>query len=201
VSGGVRFTEQMRGFHTPGAPAYDAGYLAGRRDWSHLAFELTIGTDDLDAVLADPRHRMTATGWVRCKAVSAADLPVTGGEFELFSPGSSPGRRRMGYRLPLDTPAGPMTLLGFKDVGDDRGIDAWPDTTTLFTRLVHGDAGFDAPVAGEYSRGILRLGPVMLARQLTTFRGSPVAIARFGAFFLGQLLHGYVSRRRTEVPP
>jgi hypothetical protein len=200
VSGGVRFTEQMRGFHTPGAPAYDAGYLAGRRDWSHLAFQLTIGTDDLDAVLEDPWHRMTARGWVRCKALSAADLVVRDGEFQLFSPGSSRGRRVMRYRLPVQTPGGRMTLLGFKDVGDDRGIDLWPDTTSLFTRLVRGDADCDAPVALEYSRGILRLGPVMFARQMTTFRGDPLTAARFGAFFLAQLLHRYGSRSRTEVP-
>ena len=198
--GAVRFTERMRGFHTPGAPAYDAGYLAGRRDWRHLSFELTIGTDDLDAVLADRRHRMAASGSVRCTSLSAADLVVAAGEFELFSPGTSRARRRMRYRLPLTTPVGPMTLLGYKDVGDDRGVDVWPDTTTLYTRLVCGEAGFDAPIADEYSRGILRLGPAMFARQLTTFRGNPVAVARFGAFFLSQLLHRYGSRPRTEVP-
>ena len=195
----VRFTEEMRGFHTPGSPAYDAGYVTGRRNWDRLSFRLTIGTEDLAAVLADPVHRMTATGHVRCKALSATDLPVGAGTFDLFAPGTGPRRSLMRYRLPLQAPDGPMTLLGSKDVGDDRGLDPWSDTTTLFTRLVHGDADFDAPVAAEYSRGILRLDLRMLAAQMTTFRGTPAGIARFGSFFLAQLGRTYGRRPRTDA--
>jgi hypothetical protein len=196
----ARFTEQMRGFHTPGAFAYDAGYVTGRRHWNRLGFELTIGTDDVAAALSDPLHVMTATGYVRCKELSAADLPVHDGTFNLLSPGSSRDRRLMRYRLPIDTPDGPMTLLGFKNVGNDHGFDSWSDTTTLYTRLVHGEADFDAPINEEYSRGMLRLNLAMFSRQLLTFRGTPAGIARFGVFFLDQLLRTYAHRPRLEVP-
>ena len=196
----ARFTEQMRGFHTPGAPAYDAGYVTGLRDWNRIGFQLTIGSDDLAAMLDDPLHPMTATGWLRCTALSASDLPVQAGTFNLFSPGSSRQRHLMRYRLPVQTPDGPMTLLGFKMVGNDRGFDLWPDTTTLYTRIVHGDADFDAPVSSEYSRGILRLNLAMFSRQMLTFRGTPLGLARFGAFFGRQLLRTYARRPRTEVP-
>ena len=27
--GSARFTEEMHGFHTPGSPAFDAGYVTG----------------------------------------------------------------------------------------------------------------------------------------------------------------------------
>jgi cholesterol oxidase len=190
----------MRGFHTPGAFAYDAGYITGRRDWNRLAFELTIGSDDVGAALSDPEHVMTATGYVRCKALSAADMPVHDGTFNLFSPGSSRDRRLMRYRLPINTPEGPMTLLGVKNVGNDPGFDSWSDTTTLYTRIARGDADFDAPISADYSRGILRLNLPMFAHQLLTFRGTPAGIARFGAFFAGQLLRTYAHGPRPEVP-
>ncbi|MHA3703852.1 hypothetical protein ACXR2U_16900 [Jatrophihabitans sp. YIM 134969] len=198
--GAAWFTEGMRGFHRPGAPAYDAGYWTGLRDGHRLAFRLTIGTDDVGAALADPEHRMRATGSVRCAAIQAADLPVTDGEFQLFAPDSGAGRHLMRYRLPFATPTGPMTLLGHKLVGNDRDFDLWPDTTTLFTRIVHGDQGFDAPAGSEYTRGILRLNAPMFARQMTTFRGDPAGIGRFGAFFGGGLLRTYARRPRAEVP-
>lgn len=198
--GSARFTEQMKGFHTPGAPAFDAGYWTGRRDWNRLGFQLTIGTDDVEAALADPEHRMAATGWVRCAALTAADLPVTAGEFQLFSPGAAADRHLMRYRLPIEAPDGPMTLLGHKEVGNDRGFDLWPDTTTLYTRLVHGYLDADAAPATEFSRGILRLDAVMFSRQLLTMRGTPGGLARFGGFFGASLWRTYAHRPRTEVP-
>lgn len=198
--GSARFTEQMHGFHTPGAPAFDAGYVTGQRDWNRLGFRLTIGTDDVEAALADPDHRMTATGWVRCAALTASDLAVDHGEFELFSPGAGRDRHLMRYRLPVQGPDGPLTLLGHKEVGNDRGFDLWPDTTTLYTRVVHGHLDFDAPASAEYTRGILRLDAAMFSRQLLTMRGTPGGITRFGAFFGGNLLRTYGRRPRTEVP-
>ena len=200
----VEFTEEMKGFYTPGAPAYDAGYVTGQRDWNRLMFHLTIRTDDVAALLRDPRHRMAASGFVRCRALGAPDLPVRDGTFELFAPSPEPRRLVMRYRLPFDSDLGPMTLLGFKDVGNDGGLDAWPDTTTLYTRLVRGhlaDRAEPAKPDDEYARGILRLDALMFGRQLTTFRGGPVDVGRFGAFFLARLLTVYGRRPRVEVRP
>lgn len=196
----VEFTEQMKGFYARGAPAYDTGFVTGQREWNRLMFQLTIGTDDLRSVLADPEHRMSAHGFVRCRELGAADLPVTDGEFHLFAPGRAPGRLLMRYRLPFEGNRGPMTLLGFKDVGNDGGIDAWPDTTTLYTRLVAGtDVGLDHSEADEFARGVLRLDAPMFARQLTTFRGSVVDIARFSLFFATRLVQVYGRRAPLEV--
>lgn len=195
----VRFTETMSGFYTVGAPAYDTGEVVGQRDWNRLSFRLTIRTDDLDAVLHDPDHRMQATGTVLCKEFCPVGLPVHDGTFDLFAPADSVGRYLMRYRLPFSATTGPMTLLGYKDVGDDWGIDPWPDTTTLYTRLVRGTADHDAGVDTEHARGILRLGALAFARQLTTFRGSPTGVARFGAFFANRMLAAYGGPRRK--PP
>src|SRR5262249_39683355 len=123
----VRFTEEMKGYYTPGSPAYDAGYVTGQRDWNQLMFHLTIGTDDVAALLSDPEHRMVVEGFVRCRALGQADMEVTGGEFDLFAPGTSAGRLVMRYQLFFESNEGPMTLLGYKDVGNDPGLDAWKD--------------------------------------------------------------------------
>lgn len=199
----VEFTEEMKGFYTPGAPAYDAGEVTGERDWNRLMFHLTIGTSDLGAALRDPCHSMGARGFVRCRALGAADHPVRGGRFDLFAPSQVPGRLLMRYRLPFDSDLGPMTLLGHKDVGNDGGFDAWPDTTTLFTRLVRGTVDHDHPddAGDEYARGILRLDAAMFARQLTTYRGSLLDITRFNVFFLRRLLSVYGRPPRLEVRP
>jgi cholesterol oxidase len=196
----VAFTEEMKGFYTPGAPAYDTGYVTGQRDWNRLMFHLTIGTDALSGVLTDPRHRMRAEGYVRCRELGGADLPVKDGVFELFAPSTAAGRLEMRYRLPFDSDLGPMTLVGFKDIGNDAGFDAWPDTTTLYTRLLRGTWTSGEPSDDdEYARGILRLDALMFARQLSTFRGGPLDLIRFGGFFLSRLLVTYGRAPKVEV--
>ena len=195
----VRFTERMAGHYAVKAPAYDTGEVVGQRDWNRLAFRLTIGTDNLDEVLRDPRHRMRATGTVSCKEFSPVDIPVHDGSFDLFVPTTNTGRYLMRYRLPFETSDGPVTLLGHKDVGDDWGVDMWSDTTTLYTRLVRGVADHDADADIEHARGILRLDALAFARQLTTFRGTAPGIARFGIFFLNRLRAAYGGPRRR--PP
>jgi hypothetical protein len=193
------FTENMTGHYTRGAQAYDAGDVAGQRDWNPVSFRLTIGTDDLRSVLKDPDHRMpVADGIIRCKEFSPMDMDVENGTFDLFTRGGA-GRYLMRYRLPFRTEDHqPMTLLGFKEVGDDWGFDMWTDTTTLFTRIMHGTADHDAGTDQEHARGILRLNALMFARQLTTFRGTAVGIGRFGAFFMHRLLDAYSGPRRKR---
>lgn len=198
----VAFTEEMAGFYTPGAPAYDAGYVTGQRDRNPLMFRLTVRTDDVARMLADPDHRMTASGVVRCPELGAADMPVTRGTVDLLAPGRLPGRLAMRYRITFDSDRGPMTLLGVKDVGDDRGVDVWTDTTTLFTRLVPAaDADLDHSADDEFARGILRLTASMFARQLTTLRGHPLGLVRFGWFFAGRLLAVYGRPSAVEIRP
>src|SRR3954471_2011925 len=181
----VRFTEEMRGWYAPKAPAYEAGYHTGKLDGCTLGFHLTIGTDHLSGMLADPQHPAEADGTVSCPPLGAADAAVQGGVFNLFAPGVAPGRLGMRYRLPFDAADGSRyTLLGFKDVAHDQPWDLWSDTTTLYTRLVRGDAAsFDDDTA-EVGRGILKLDAKMFARQLSTFRGRPPKVARFSWNFL-----------------
>lgn len=199
----VRFTEEMSGWYAPRAEAYEGGYHTGRLDGNVLGFHLTIGTDDLPAMLQDPQHRAAAVGTVSCPTVGDGPLPVEGGEFQLFSPGTAPGRLAMRYWLPFHGRDGsPYVLSGFKDVAHDRPRDLWPDTTTLFTRLLRGAATEDADGAApeEVGRGILTLDAAMFARQITTFRGRPAMVARFSWNFLANLTRVYAHRIESPVP-
>jgi cholesterol oxidase len=80
-------------------------------------------------------------------------------------------------------------------VQDDPDYDIWADTTTLYITLYNGDSA-RGPVVGK---GILRLTPVDLMHELSTFQVLNArnelqrlkACAQFGEFFAGQLFQTY----------
>jgi cholesterol oxidase len=196
----VKFTEEMAGFVCLGAPDYAAGWHNGKEAGTRLMFHLTISTPDLAAFLADPEHLCDATGWIGAPLFGGDKLPLVRGRFHLFAPGLSPGRSVMRYRLWFTSKEGdPLTLLGFKDVGNDPGLDAWRDTTCLYTRILEGhvEPDQDDDVA-ERARGLLVIEPRMFARQLTTFRGHPAAVVRFGWMFARSLASIYWNRPRPR---
>jgi len=199
----VRFTEEMAGHLAFGEASFDEGHQRGLATRTTLRFHLTIETPAIDRFVADPEHEATATGWVRCDALGGKQ-PVEQGRFNLFVATERPGERHMRYRLHFrDGVGNPLTLVGHKVVFDDPGFDLWPDTTTLFTRVLGGhveaDGDDEAPIIAS---GILRITPWSFARQLTTFRargagavGNVTALVRFGRLFLGELWQVYVSPR------
>ena len=202
----LAFTETMHGHVTPGATDPATGAAAAGRQG--LRFKLTIGTDDLDAFLRLPEHQATAAGTVSGDAFGA-DRPVEGGWFNLFVSGDDPHRKQMRYRLFFqDTEGRPFTLVGVKQVNDDRGPDVWKDTTTLYTHVYQGHlAAGQENDAALWGAGILVLNEWDLLKQLTTFRVEPggvkthfAALARFGAFFLGSLWDVYAQRALSYAP-
>ena len=198
MSGRVRFTEEMRGYFLRDAPAFDTGFENGRAAGSSLMFHLTIGTADVGAFIADPDHEATAEGWVEAPALGPGRLPVEHGRFNLLVAGRAPGRRAMRYRLWFRDGAGaPHTLIGVKDVGNDPGLDLWKDTTSLSTTILAGHLGA-LDTGEEVGRGMLHLTPSMFARQLLTFRGSPLGVLRFGSFFALGLLTEYAGRSARQ---
>ena len=200
----VRFTEEMGGHVAFGELDFERGRERGRATRTALMFHLTIETPAIGDFVTDPTHEAEATGWVRCEALGGK-RPVERGRFNLFVATDDPGERRMLYRLHFHDGVGsPLTLIGHKVIADDPGFDLWPDTTTLYTRLLSGhvEVGGDeaaAPVAA----GVLRITPLSFARQLTTFRargagvvGNLRALLRFDRLFLGELWHVYGRPRR-----
>lgn len=201
----LSFTEEMKGYVALDADDPVQGRALGRSLGQRLTFRLTITADDVDRFVADPRHEATADGHVDCDVLGGR-LRVERGWFNLFTRGPSPRRRRMDYRLHLRGPTGaPLTLVGHKDVSDDPGPDIWPDTSTLYVRLLAGhtrpDDAAAAPVIGA---GVLVIEIGDFLQQLTTFRTTGPHPARamehFGRLFLGELWAVYGSRLPLPVP-
>jgi hypothetical protein len=185
---GVRFTEEMKGRLSFG----EIDYERGRDGSTYLMFHLTIGTEDIEAFAADPRHEAEATGWVGCEDLGGR-RPVERGRFNLFVDTGEPGDKRMLYRLHFADAVGhPLTLTGHKVIKHDKGFDLWPDTTTLYTRLLRGHVDPDADDAAEIvASGILRVQKLDFARQLTTFRGPAGALVKFNLLFADNLREVY----------
>lgn len=194
----VRFTEEMKGYCGFGAADHRSGWDEGKASATRLLFHLTISVDDLGRFQVDPLHGARAVGWVGCEAIGHGPLPVVRGIFNLFAPGTGPGRTTMRYRLWFHDDAGhPLTLVGVKDVGDDPGFDLWHDTTSLSTSLLDGHLEPADDAAGHVrARGILVIPPLDFAKQITTFRGRPVPLARFVGMFIGTLWRTYRGRAR-----
>jgi cholesterol oxidase len=195
----LSFTEEMKGFYTDGENAPGPGEEAGRETGQSLGFRLKITVDDVERFLEEPEHTAQAEGWIDA-AGCGGRCQVERGWFNLFSPGGAPDRRLMRYRLHFtDGTNRPRTLSGWKDIRRHPASRLWPDTTTLYFRLLDGhvpDGGDDeSPITGA---GILHLGMDDFARQLTTFRTSgphgPSALERFAGFFLGELWDMYRPR-------
>lgn len=196
----VSFTEEMAGAVALGEQDPEAGYRRAQQDAEPAMFHLTIESEDVERMLADPEHEAPARGWLEAPALGGR-LPVEQGRFNLFVDVGGRRRKEMRYRLFFRDSAGhELTLAGVKHVRDDPGADAWADTTTLYVQLLAGHVaeGEDAPVVGA---GILRISPAAFARQLTTFRGGgpgllggPRAVLRFGWAFAGDLVTVYGGR-------
>ncbi|TDD63349.1 GMC family oxidoreductase [Actinomadura darangshiensis] len=190
----LSFTEEMKGFVSYGESDPRIGELAeGRR---HLSFRLTITAADTDRFLAEPDHEAAAEGWVDA-AGHGGRRTVEQGTFNLFVADGEDDRRLMKYRLfYTDGEGRRRTLTGHKNVLHGPPTRIWPDTSTLYVRLLDGHVGVDeedgADVVGA---GVLHIQLTDFARQLTTFRTSgPDGAGKlldFGRFFAGELWEVY----------
>jgi cholesterol oxidase len=212
---GIQFSETMKGHISTGISVgistqitddYQAAADRGKADGSSFTFTLTIISDDLDHMLADPMHQARMIGTVNAPALSPDPITVTEGVFNLLvdDPDHVDGRQ-MRYRMKMSTAEGRhYYFVGFKSIHNDRGLDVWPDTTTLYVTVYEGDND-----AGQVAaRGILRIPPEDFMTQLTTMRvlnatstqQRLAATARFGRFFAGALfdVFGGVTRPLTR---
>ena len=96
------------------------------------------------------------------------------GTFNLFVD-AGPATRHMLYRLYFaDATGRPLTLAGYKDVRPGPLTAVWPETSTLYARILAGHVpvpdGGSGTTEGLVGSGILRIRPPDFAWQLTTFR-------------------------------
>lgn len=174
---GIQFTETMRGFFsTKETGDFEQAEEQGKTDDSPFAFTLTIVSDELESMLEEQEHEARLYGTVDAPALSASPLTVTDGEFNLFvADPDDPDSRLMRYRMKLTTDAGGRYYFdGFKKIHDDRGLDMWADTTTLFITVYEGDDGTGKLVG----KGMLHIRPNDLMRQMTTMRVRNAVSAR-----------------------
>jgi len=122
---------------------------------------------------------------------------VRRGRFNCLAPGGADDRRLMKYRLYFTDGEGrPRTLVGHKNVVHGPPTRIWPDTSTLYVRILDGHVpeGGDAD-ATAVAAGVLHIRLPDFARQLATFRASgedaAEALVRFGRFFAGALWDVY----------
>jgi cholesterol oxidase len=197
MTNSLQFTERMVGAFTFNEKDYEVGYRTGQKERSDLAFRLTIATDDVEALISDPDHSAVPRGYVQSEPLGGR-LPVQAGTFDLFVDEGN-NVRHMLYRLYFSDPTGrPLTLAGFKDVHPAPLTAVWPETSTLYTRILNGhtavaDGGAQA-TDGIVGSGILRIRPIDFAWQLTTFRvhgptwpGRLQALDDFGRLFMAEL--------------
>jgi Calcineurin-like phosphoesterase len=211
----VQFTEKMIGAFTFGAQDYEAGYQSGLGRGAvpggGLMFRLTIRTDNIDAFVVDPAHAAGAQGFVQADALGGR-LPVQEGLFNLFVD-EGPATRHMLYRLYFSDSTGrPLTLAGFKDVRPGPLTKVWPETSTLYVRLLNGHVpvtdGGQSAVEAVVGSGVLRIRPLDFAVQLSTFRsrgpslvGELKALDSFGNLFLAELWQVFAPLRLGSRHP
>ncbi|HKB13455.1 MAG TPA: hypothetical protein VKD69_22470 [Vicinamibacterales bacterium] len=207
---GIRFTETMRGhFSTAVLDDYARAEQRGRADGSTLEFTVTISSDNVDDMLANPAHVARIDGTIACPTLSPQPLQVTGGTFKLLV--RDPDRvnaRSMTYQMVGVAADGKRYRVdGFKVIQDDKQLEIWDDTTTLFTTVtdLNGAAG------QMIGKGILHIMPADFLKQMTTMEATGAAtpleslraLAAFGKFFAGELFgtYGGVFVRSSELRP
>jgi cholesterol oxidase len=200
---GVEFTERMQGYvstkvtDAADLDGYRRGDELGRVENSPFSFILTIATEDVDKLVHDPAHEARMLGTVEAPALSSRPLAVTDGWFNLFVEDPEEiGTRKMIYRMRMTAEEGhTYHFTGFKRVHDDRGLDLWADTTTLFVTIRTGEDE-SGPVLAQ---GVLRIEPLDFMRQLRTMRVLNATSemerlrkqAEFGVYFAGVLYRTY----------
>jgi cholesterol oxidase len=192
----VAFTEEMKGFFAFDVTDPSTGDELGKAGRQSLMFHLTITADDTETFVSQESHLAAAHGYIDSDCLGGR-LPVEAGWFNLFTTGNSPESRSMVYRLHFADGAGnPLTLSGRKDVQPGPLLRIWPDTSTLYYRILQGHLDERSETGAEIvGAGVLRILEVDFLRQLTTFRTNgprrAEALTDFGQFFLGQLWNVY----------
>ncbi len=194
---GVQFTETMKGYIGIGEKEdFEKGHDKGKKDDSPFEFTLTIRSEDVDTFVKDKDHEAAMIGTMLVPKISNGPLMATDGVFNLFVD-SEGGHKKMLYSAKLtDQDGNEYYFEGFKDVFDDKGLDLWQDTTTLFITLYE---GLD-PKGKILGKGklIIELGDFL--KQMTTMKAinsdslkeSLSAQTKFGKYFAGKIFDTYV---------
>ena len=92
------FTEEMKGYLSPKAEAFDEGYEKGKQDGNYFKLHLTIRTEDLDTFLSSDDHQCEAIGYLEGDLIGGR-CEIDKGIFNLFVDTADKNHRQMKYRL------------------------------------------------------------------------------------------------------
>ncbi|SEK08104.1 alpha/beta fold hydrolase [Paraburkholderia diazotrophica] len=146
---GLRFTETMIGTYFVG-DTKPAGQADDSAEGSHISFTVTVVSDDLEDMLANPQHEAHMVGTLTCNALSAQPMTVSDGVFNLFVVDeTNVERRNMKYRMTLDTVDGKrFYLTAEKIITHTSLLELWTQTNTAYAKVRESEAD-DAPVIGH----------------------------------------------------
>ncbi|WP_035058448.1 alpha/beta fold hydrolase [Andreprevotia chitinilytica] len=203
---GIEFTETMKGFFSTAhrqaqgtdLAVYEAAYWAGEDAGSSMGFTVTVASDDVEQLIANPQHPATIVGTLNAPALSPQPLTVSNGVFNLFEEyPEQVGVRHMNYNMKLTAEDGSDYFFSaFKSVPSNHSVlQVWSDTSTLYVTVYRGTDN-SGPVVGS---GVLHIAPADFAKQMTTMKvlnASSEAerlkeMARFGEYFAGVLWESY----------
>ena len=198
---GVQFTEAMKGyFSTNEKTDFQKGFDAGKENSSAFMFTLTIQSQDVDEFVKNPNHEAQMAGTVTAPALSSKPLTVSGGIFNLFvKDETEAGLKKMKYRMNLHSYEGKQYYFdGYKKIKDDKGLDMWSDTTTLYITVYDGKDE-KAEVVGK---GILKIATANFATQMTTITALNTsskldalnAVKSFGTLFSKEVFDTYFKK-------
>ena len=121
----------------------------------------------MDRFVADPRHPATASGYVRLRP-ARRPVPREEGAFNLFTD-AGPATRHMLYRLYFaDATGRPLTLAGYKDVQPGPLTAVWPETSTLYVRILNGHVPVADGGSSTRPKGLVGLGDPAAFRRPTS---------------------------------
>lgn len=185
---GLRFTETMVGTYTP---------VNGEAAASPMSFTLTVESDDLEHMLADPQHEARMVGTLTAPALSAEPMMIADGRFNLFVDNEDEvDVRNMNYRMTLVTVEGKQFyLFGQKIVTHSSLLNLWTQTNTLYVELRDSPAADAQPIG----RATLIITPENFLRQTRTMEVTNAPdletrlawLLKFGRFFAGVLFTEY----------
>jgi hypothetical protein len=217
---GIRFTEEMAGFFVWDPPDrvatprsfedYLEAEVRGRQEGRSAHFRVHALVENLAAFLRDPRRdiafviddqRRSELRVRDGRGTRERALPATG-TMNLLVAGHEarhPRRRReerqMIYTLAAREGDTTFEVSGHKVLRDEPGLDAWFDTSVLFTEIVAHERG-----ARRTGYGVLRVSlPEFVFGALPTFEVTGTddparvtwALAQFSHFFFGTLARVY----------
>jgi cholesterol oxidase len=191
----LEFSEHLTGFVSMSVrDGYAEGYEDGREDGARVDLHLTIGYDDIAAVLDDPKHEARVTGTVLAAELSPQPLTVTEGSFTLLDPDPSLVETwRMRYRMRLLSTDGKRYLFeGHKEIRTRGAGHAWSEMTTLYTVITE---EADQPEPGT---GILHLRPADFTQLVRSIKVTGVPRRKQGEYrraflklFAHEMVHVY----------